>query len=324
MCYGHNDARPYVFSKRKWIVYSNVDILYNALHRSILRSIRCIANANNYPPPIGSINWLKKRLNKVIWPTVFWTFFYIAVNVVTKDLSADEVVLAICSMPFSVQGHGVLWFMYALLALYIIAPILSPWLEKADEKTLRFYLSLWLITLCYPYLKMVVDINESTTGILYYCSGYVGYFLLGYYLHHYGDKIKMWWSIVAFGVAFAAPVVVKLSRIENAPSFFEYLNIFVSMMLPFWWKMAGAVAKCVSHTKPFEMISNLSFGIYLMHIFILRVVLQQWSVINDMSNYYLQTIVCAILTFILSLGLSYLISKLPFGDYIIGYKLKKY
>lgn len=281
-----------------------------------------VSGALLLPSPISTSDWLKRRLNKVVWPTIIWTLLYIAVNAITKDLAVSEIFRAICSIPFSAQGHGILWFMYALIALYIVAPIISPWVEKVDEKTLRIYIFFWLITLCYPYLKLVVDTNESTTGILYYCSGYVGYFLLGYYLHHYGYKIKMWWTIVAFCLAIAAPVAVKLLHIENAPSFFEYLNIFVTMMLPFWWKSAEFVEKRIVHTKSLEMISNLSFGIYLIHIFILRTVLQHWSVILNMSNYYIQTIVCVILTFCLSMGISYLISKLPFGDYIIGFKIK--
>ena len=72
-----------------------------------------------------------------------------------------------------------------------------------------------------------------------------------------------------------------------------------------------------------ELTSNLSFGIYLSHIFIMRYVLWKWNIIVSIDSYVLQTCVVAVLTFILSLMFCLLVSRLPKGDYVIGYKVKK-
>ena len=50
-----------------------------------------------------------------------------------------------------------------------------------------------------------------------------------------------------------------------------------------------------------------------------------WNIdfIANIPNYYLQWAIVVILTFGLSWILAFCISKLPFGDYIIGYKQVK-
>lgn len=87
-------------------------------------------------------------------PTLVWTLFYIAVKYCDGDVTIGGICKSLFSMPFSVQGHGVLWFMYTLMGLYVITPILHAWLRSASERDVRFYLLLWLITLCYPVLRM--------------------------------------------------------------------------------------------------------------------------------------------------------------------------
>lgn len=64
-------------------------------------------------------------------------------------------------------------------------------------------------------------------------------------------------------------------------------------------------------------ISRMSFGIYLIHIFIMRDILWNWYVLQSLP-YFVQIPLCATLT----LGLSYVIvkgiSKFSFSKYIIG------
>lgn len=72
-----------------------------------------------------------------------------------------------------------------------------------------------------------------------------------------------------------------------------------------------------------EQTNNLSFGIYLIHIFVMRTLFWNWSMIQAIGNYYFQTLVVAVLTFIGSYVICYLIAYLPFSQYIIGYSIWK-
>ena len=278
-------------------------------------------------PPHQSGKWLRKRLVKVIVPALFWTFFYLIISGKIWAASLCENLVTFFSIPFSVQGHGILWFMYTLVGLYVLAPVISPWLEKADEKALRYYLLLWLVTLCYPYLDKMLEVNNSTNGTLYYFSGYAGYFVLGYYLHRFGSGMKWRLVVPLYIIALLVPVVVTLLRLEvDFYEMFWYLSIFGPMMLLFWWKVGLQINSYMKEsqkmTKAIAMVSNLSFGIYLVHIFVMRWGLDNWKLIQEIDNYSMQTFVIFILTMLISIVICYLIALMPIGNYVIGYKRK--
>lgn len=198
-----------------------------------------VSGALILPPPIASesntaLPFLRKRLKRVLMPTLVWTLFYIAVKWFDGNMTPCEVLTSILSIPFSAQGHGVLWFMYTLMGLYLITPILHAWLRNASEREIRFYLLLWIVAMCYPLLQMFVKVNDTSTGILYYFSGYVGYFVLGYWLQCYGEQLSYKVAALLMCISIAAPIVVKLINIEvDFYSLFWYLSVFVAIQCVF-------------------------------------------------------------------------------------------
>ena len=182
--------------------------------------------------------FLKHRIGKIVGPTVFWSLFYMVANIVQNG-SADwpSTVKSLLSVPFSAQGYGVLWFMYTLAGLYIIAPVLSHWLEQASRKEIEFYLALWVVTMCYPLISLVLDVNRDVDGILYYCTGYVGYFLLGYYLHRYGSPVGYRLLIPGCLVGVAALAGSHLVGLElDFYDMFWYLSVFMLVFCMAWFK----------------------------------------------------------------------------------------
>lgn len=270
-------------------------------------------------------SFLRKRLGKVIGPTLFWSIFYIAVNFIKED-GKDSLMTELISIPFSAQGNPVLWFMYTLIGLYLLAPIISRWLERASQKEEEFYLGLWGISLCYPILSSWLSINQGNTGILYYFTGYAGYFILGHYLKKYPERISFKCVIPWMGISILAPIICKIAHIQvNFYEVFWYLSIFVVIQCIFWFQ---TISKIKFHFNEWlerisTKIANLSFGIYLIHIFIMRYILWECDFIQNMNSYIVQTITIAIITFVLSTVSCYLISLLPFASSIIGYKEKK-
>ena len=75
--------------------------------------------------------------------------------------------------------------------------------------------------------------------------------------------------------------------------------------------------------KFFENFSNLSFGIYLIHIFIMRDLLWRSGILDGIGNYYLQTFLSFAITAITSYLVIWLISYIPKSQYIIGYSRKR-
>ena len=261
-------------------------------------------------------DFLKKRFSKILWPTLFWTLFYIAVNIITST-SETNIIKTLFNIPFASQGNGVLWFMYALVGLYLLTPILSKWLQCTTKHEIEFYLLLWTVSLSYPYLSLIgLNVNESPSGILYYFSGYAGYYLLGFYLkQHY--RYQHWHLIILIMVGLLTPGIILALNIKfNFSNLFSYLSIPVTCLSVAYWLIINKV-KISCGEKLLAKTSSLCFGIYLIHIFVMRNIIWQIPLINTLSG-PISIIIIALITFIISWIIGYLIKKLPFSKYLIG------
>lgn len=278
------------------------------------------------PLKTDTFTFLKRRLTKVIYPTLFWTLFYLGLNLALGKESFE--IKNVLSIPFSTQGNSVLWFMYTLIGLYLLSPILSHWLKNSSKKEIELYLGLWLVSLCYPLIKSFLTVNQGNTGILYYFTGYAGYFVLGYYCKNYKESLKWKWIIPSAIIAIAAPVFCKVMKLEvDFYDLFWYLSIFVVILCIAYYKLNELVCTKFKLTEGkfyaiTQELSSLSFGIYLVHIFVMRYLLWKWDFILGIPNYYLQTLMVIVLTFAGSALICILISYLPGSQYVIGYKKK--
>ena len=269
--------------------------------------------------------FLKRRMGKIAFPTLFWTLFYMLVYWYDLEPKGFDMWHALLSIPFSSQFGVVLWFMYMLAGLYLLAPILSPWLKQAGKRELEFYLILWAITMSYPYIRDYVGVNESHTGILYYFGGYVGYFLLGYYLRSYIKEWAIWKSVILLLIPMAVATILKIQQmpVQFYDSFW-YLSLLVAMMSVAWFLVIKQIDITYNGTSVFHrfisLVSNCCFGIYLIHIFIMRSIIWKWTWLYDMG--IMQIILITFLTFVGSLGMTWLISHFPGAEYIIGFRQK--
>lgn len=275
------------------------------------------------PVTIGSRDFMRRRMGKVLWPTLFWTLFYVSVNLLTGSTTLAELPKVLLSIPFATQGHGILWFMYTLIGLYIVSLIISPWLLKASRREVEGLLILWGITMCFPLLRLVVDVNESATGMYYYVSGFAGYFLLGYYLRRYEIRPSRWIVVGLFALPLCVAATVKLlGWAIDFYSLFWYLSVFVAMMAVAWFawmqRSVGPYQEGLRWHRWVVNFSNCSFGIYLIHIFVMRHLLWNCDFIQ-IGGGNCQIVLTFVLTTAISYIIVYLISLHPVGKYIVGF-----
>jgi len=262
--------------------------------------------------------FLRRRLSKIVVPTLAWTAIYLCLNIYYGE-SEINIVQSLLSVPFSAQGHGILWFMYTLIGLYLLAPILSAWVKAAKDSELRFVLLLWAVSLCYPLIEGYIQTATGTTGVLYYFTGYAGYFLLGYYLKHRCRRPR--WVVPAAIAAIGFALIPTLKYLQVPFDFYRlfwYESIFVAALCCAMWltiskiKWGGVFAV--------RELSNLTFGVYLAHILVMRYWLWKVEWIQSIANYPLQTITIFLLTTVISFIFVLLASRMPLLHYLIGYK----
>jgi hypothetical protein len=78
--------------------------------------------------------------------------------------------------------------MYPLICIYLIIPVVSPWLEKAGAKDELIFLGIFAFSTLIPWLHRFVSpelLGECFWNLysaLWYCSGYLGYLVLAHYI----------------------------------------------------------------------------------------------------------------------------------------------
>lgn len=256
-------------------------------------------------------SFLQKRFSKILIPVVFWSIVGWGLDV--YGIRNDEM--------------GILWFMYCLSGMYLLTPILSRWLSMADKKEIEFYLLVWMVTLCVPFVKTFVSMNESDTSWLYYFHGYVGYYVMGYYLQHFvgrGTPMPVWkkilLGIVFLSISVILPLTLLILQVEvDFYSVFWYLSITVALQCIVWWLIIKKIVRNVKELPRFVVeLSKLSFGIYLIHILVMRNILWETTWMKEMNG-SLQILVCASSTFVISVIVSWGISRVKYIKAVIGY-----
>ncbi len=268
--------------------------------------------------PITS--FLKKRFSRILLPTLIWTIVSIAYDYFTNVRGGYETWHDILMIPFS--PYNTYWFIYVVLGIYLIAHPLQVWLERCSQKELMFYLALWAIALLVPYLKLIDPrfgmLIHYRLGYLYYTYGFLGFALLGYYLRRYVSIDKLSWKHIALCLVIVIlPWCLYLVKTIPHDIIQDRLSINAALMATCYF----VIIKHIHFSKRWKDIcynfANHTFGIYLVHILIMRKLL--WSLIEPYNlNYALQIPLIVVLTAILSYLVVHLISKLPYSRYIVG------
>ena len=228
-----------------------------------------------------------------------------------------------------ITGHYHLWFLYMIVGLYLLIPLLRPIVQ--DETLMRYFLLLaFLFTFLLPQLALFtsfVSHEASTvirTVIMYsYCFfplGFTIYFVGGYYLSRrsfsHREEIMLYCvGIAALLFSIIAPAV--LSRAQGAPNatFYNYndLNvlctsvpIFVFAKQHLNFPRMGEKAYAL-----LRKLSKYSFGVYLVHPMVIEL-LQHFGIDTFSCNAFFSVPLLAVFVFAVSTLISALLNVIPF------------
>lgn len=258
---------------------------------------------------LDTFTFLKHRLLKIIVPLAFWSLLYWSLS------SIDA------------SGLGVMWFLWTIGGLYLLSPILLRWLQHASLREVELYLGVWAISLLYPFLKLVMPVGEGDTSWIYYFHGYVGYFILGYYLSIVPmERLRKYlWGLAALFLLFTlvAPCAVLFLGLEvDFYSLFWYLSLPVALQCIAWFVGFRNLepifaSRLCSNGPQIAQLSAMTFGIYLSHILIMRVGLWNVSFLSEISGIPYM-LLCALITLLFAYLLTWAVGKVPVGKWIFG------
>ena len=265
---------------------------------------------------------LKKNVARITTVFLFWSGCYALVDLIFRHAPLSVVLSQL------ITGHYHLWFLYMIVGLYLLIPLLRPIVQ--DETLMRYFLLLaFLFTFLLPQLALFtsfVSHEASTvirTVIMYsYCFfplGFTIYFVGGYYLSRrsfsHREEIMLYCvGIAALLFSIIAPAV--LSRAQGAPNatFYHYndLNvlctsvpIFVFAKQHLNFPRMGEKAYAL-----LRKLSKYSFGVYLVHPMVIEL-LQHFGIDTFSCNAFFSVPLLAIFVFAASMAISALLNCVP-------------
>jgi surface polysaccharide O-acyltransferase-like enzyme len=278
------------------------------------------------PKEYELFTFLKRRLVRVVIPFALWSLVYIAYDLIDRlgNNNAIEFLPTVKWIVYQIENGSAehLWYIYVIVGLYLISPIIGRWIRHCGEKEILYFLAVWfyLLVIEQPFLsKFEIQVD------LHYFFGYVGYLVLGYYLSQKSfvgkriNAIAILALIIGGAITSIGTFVLTYNSGKFEGAFQKFLspNVMLTAVAVFVLLKNNKlpVNKFLGRMRDFLSLNSL--GIYLIHLLIIRLLNIggiSCNLVNPIIGISITTIACLSISIIIV----YVIKKLPYGKYILG------
>ncbi len=223
-------------------------------------------------------DFFRKRFVKVGIPTLFWSVFYLFWSVEAYSNGTMGPLAVMLSMLKTMYLGDVeihLWFLYVLIGIYLVVPILRIFISAASRRDLTYFIVIWFVA------TPLLEATNRLTGfraalVIPVVTGYVGYFMMGYLLADVsltrrGRILSAIGCIIAIAVIFFGTNLLSANAGPIDAYFYSYFSpptvlasICGFLLLKDLGQNLGKAGALV------RTISSTSFGIFLIHIFVIQ------------------------------------------------------
>ena len=221
-CFGvmlTHSCEPFYLGGEGSLILTKADAFWvgflNVLPRACVALFVVASSYLQFPLHYSAGEFFKRRAVRILIPFAVWSVVY--------ALAWGEPVQNFKDLLLNFNyAAGHLWFVYMLIGLYLLMPLLSPWAEKVGKRELQVYLGIWLFTTVIPLIRQLVggpapviygpsgipnaalyplwgEASWNAYGVFYYLSGFVGYMLLGLYFRKFVGELS-WGRTMAFAL----------------------------------------------------------------------------------------------------------------------------
>lgn len=278
------------------------------------------ANLMKYRERYNTKEFFKKRCLKVLIPFIAWAIIMFVFKIfITKSISIETINTPIKFLNafFSNKEEATYYFMFEILGIYLIMPLLSLLAKDEYKKTLWLIVGLYFIfNATLPNLFVLVGIKWYT-GFGMPLSGYAIYVILGYLLSE--EELDNKWKILIYigaviGILYRYITTFILSKsagqvIKTTWGYSSWHCMLLTVSVFIMIKNLKIEDKINNTAKTImAKIAQCSFGIYLIHMIVKACYIKVFN-INTLSWHFRTFGVLGI--YIISLVGVMLMKKIP-------------
>lgn len=264
----------------QWVVANS----YNAISRFGVPIFVMISGAifldKSYELNIKKL--YKHNILRLVILYIVWSVIYGLYDCRTWDIEVAGIKAVLKEM---LLGRYHLWFIPMIVGFYILLPVFKSFVDHANKKTIEYFLWVFFaLQICSETVR-ALTINDELHYILdllkvEMACGYIGYFILGYYLAHIGigDKLKK----ILYGMFVPASVanivlgcLLSFRANERLALIYDSFGLFTFIMTVVLFTFICDKGKKRSvGTKTGKLLKELSantMGVYVMHIGVMEI-----------------------------------------------------
>lgn len=202
-----------------------------------------------------------------------------------------------------------MWYIYLLIGLYLILPVLRRFVQSATDKEIRYFLVLNII---FFGLTQLLQVVQFPLGFyIHFSTIYPAYFIMGYALHNGIISIKKEQALALLGITSLCIVALTwthISRGTDLSALWGYPSALVFL------QATGMFSFFSYREEKKSILGKLdpyTFGIYLIHLVFVRYALFQMG-INPYNGFSLMNFIgmIAVIT-ALSFAATWIMKRIP-------------
>ncbi len=266
-----------------------------------------------------SLRYLAKKIISIVVLFYIWSAFYaVAYDVIIAIQQGNQVDFVQLLSNF-ILGHYHMWFLFMIIGLYLITPFLRCFVKRENKKLVQLFLLISLLVQSLPiflsifspywdgfaiFHNMIENLN-----IEFFC-GYTFLYVLGWYAAHVGFSVKQ--GVAVYVVAAVALALIFLFK-QFIPSSEVYSNLGLlsnayCLGIFVFLSRREKIFNRGKRQKAIQLLSKLSFGVYIVHIIVLLLIRKLFSFVSVPVLYMIVVWLC---TSILCFAICFVISKIP-------------
>lgn len=269
---------------------------------------------------------LFKNIRQLALLLVIWSLIYAIIFRIHVPLVHHEAVSPRVFWESFFLGHYHLWYLYMMIGLYLVTPILRTFVKQSNRKIILYFIALSILfqfTLpIFNFLGNLITGNSdywsSLMGQFYmgFVNEYVTYFLLGWYISTI-DISKKSRSIIyicgiiglliaIFGTSYFSTDTFKAYTVFYQNNSFNILFYSLAVFVFLFYNLKDKHIISKAANTWIVHLSSLSFGVYVIHIVIFEIA---YKVLHTHMRFSFLPIWAT--TLIFSFILTHIISKIP-------------
>lgn len=188
------------------------------------------------------------------------------------------------------QSWSHLWYLYAIIGLYLLTPILRAWIQKASEREIRNAIIVAIVLLSIiPTINSILGTNITTFGIAT-SNGALLCYLVGYYIFSLREKIRSNKSkiIIAAVVGGVVTSIISLLYFTSLKSMVEPYHIWIVVYSSslFALMIEERRIEQIGNSKTIQFLSSISLLVYILHPFFINTLYKGFHIYPDVITTY--------------------------------------